>query len=134
MAFNFRINQRYSFDVYPSSVLGTNYKNVTVLAVLGYQAALTFGSDINAIQGNVYAYLPAGTPDRPEEYDYILLKTDTGQTTVLARQWINEESIRSTASSKAVVTIEEVGSEDIEAIRAALFANGFEKVDIRIVS
>lgn len=133
MAVTFQIKQRYNIDVYPSAVLGNGFKNVTVLAILNYESALMF-ADIHAIHANVFAYLPPGTPDRPEEYEYILLKTASGQNTVLARQWINEDSIRLVASSKAIVTIEEVGSDNIEALRAALYQNGFQKIDIRIVS
>ena len=129
----FKTNGRYNFDVYPSAVLGNNYKNVTVQAVFNYQTALAF-ADVNAIQANVYAYLPIGTPNRPEDYEYVLITTAMGQRTVLARQWIDEASIAEVGNSKAVVTIAEVGSADIENIRAALIQNGFDMIDVRIVA
>lgn len=131
MAYQFVPNTTYSFDVYPSAVIGNDFKNVVVMGVLSYQAAIGF-SDINAVQATVFSSLPAGTPDRPEDYEYLLLRTVSGQTTVLARQWINEATVVAVTNSKVIAVIEGAGSADLEEIRAALEQNGFTQLSLSV--
>jgi hypothetical protein len=125
----FQNRKVYSFDVHPSPILGTGFKNVTVQATLDYQSALGF-ADIDALHANVYRYLPAGTPDRPQDFDYLLIRTEDGTTTVIGVPYIVEETITLVESLKMTVTIDGVGSVDIERVRACLSQNGYDKISI----
>lgn len=133
MAYNFKTNQSYSFDVYGTNVLGNDYKNVLVIGIFNYQTALHFG-DIDVRQVQVFPHLPQGTPNRPEEYEYLLVQTANKGQQILARQWINESTVVQVGNSKIVVTIEEAGTADVSDIRAALTQNGYDKIDIRVVN
>lgn len=132
MAYDFQTRMAYSFDVYPT-ILGTGFKNVTVQAILDYQTALGF-ADLEAIHQNVFKYLPSGTPNRPQDFDYLLIRTDTGSNTILGIPWIVEESIVLKQSLKINVTIEDVGSADIEKVRACLSQNGYDKIKIELIA
>lgn len=133
MAFDFKPRAMYSFDVYPTAVLGTGFKRVTVQAVLDYDTALGF-YDVEALQRNVYSFLPQGTPDRPQDYDYLKLVTEDNIQTIIAVPWINEDTIVLVQSLKAQVVIEDLTSAaDIERIRACLSQNGFNKIDIKLI-
>ena len=133
MAYNFKTNQTYNFEVYGTTILGNDYKNVLVIGIFNYQTALHFG-DIDVTQVQVFPHLPSGTPNRPEEYEYLLIQTANKGKVVLARQWINESTVVQVGKSKVVVTVEEAGTADIEDIRAALMQNGYNKIDIRVVN
>lgn len=135
MAFQFKINQAYNIPVIPTAVLGTDFNNVTVVGILNYRTALHF-ADIDAIQASVFPYLPQGTPNRPEEYEYLQLQTATPNTppVILARQWINEAAVVAVTNSKIVVTIEGAGAQDIDDVRAALVQNGYENLNIRVTN
>lgn len=133
MAYNFKTNQTYNFEVYGTTILGNDYKNVLVIGIFNYQTALHFG-DIDVTQVQVFPHLPSGTPNRPEEYEYLLIQTANKGKVVLARQWINESTVVQVGNSKVVVTVEEAGTADIEDIRAALMQNGYNKIDIRVVN
>lgn len=121
----------YSFDVHPSPIMGTGFKNVTVQATLDYQSAQAF-ADIDAMHANVFRYLPPGTPDRPQDFDYLLLRTSEGTTTVIGVPWIVEETITLVESLKMTVQIEGVGSIDIERVRACLSQNGYNNISISL--
>lgn len=131
MSFSFQNRKVYSFDVYPSAILGTGFKNITVQAVLDYDSALSFG-DIDAMHANVYRYLPPGTPNRPQDFDYLLIKTDQGTTTIIGVPWIVEETIELVQALKMTVVIDGVGNNDIERVRACLSQNGFDKISISL--
>lgn len=131
MSYSFQNRKVYSFDVHPSAILGTGFKNVTVQAVLDYESALSFG-DIDAQHANVYRYLPVGTPNRPQDFDYLLIKTDQGTTTIIGVPWIVEETIELVESLKMTVIIEGVGNNDVERVRACLTQNGYDKISISL--
>jgi hypothetical protein len=131
MSYSFQNRKVYSFDVHPSAILGTGFKNVTVQAVLDYDSALNFG-DIDAQHANVYRYLPPGTPNRPQDFDYLLIKTDQGTATIIGVPWIVEETIELVEALTMTVKIEGVGNNDIERVRACLTQNGYDKISISL--
>lgn len=132
MSTTFSPRKKYSFDLWPAAILGTGFKRVTVQAILDYQSAQGFG-DIEALHQNVKAMLPSGTPDRPQDFDYLLLRTEEGVNTIIGIPWIIEESVVLVESLKANVLIEDIGSADIERIRACLTQNGFNKIAISLI-
>lgn len=132
MPTTFQPRKAYSFNVHPSAILGTGFKNVTVQAILDYQSAMNF-ADIESIHVNVYSYLPPGTPNRPQDFDYLLIRTDAGESTIIGIPWIVEESVQLVESLKISAIIEDVGSADLERIRACLSQNGYDKITLQIV-
>lgn len=131
MSTQFQTRKTYSFDVYPSAILGTAFKNVTVQAIFDYQSALAF-ADIDALHVNVFPHLPPGTPNRPQDFDYLLIRTQGGDSTVIGVPWIVGETIELVEALKMQVTIEDVGSADIERVRACLSQNGYNKIKITL--
>lgn len=132
MAYNFQNRKVYSFDVYPAAILGTGFKNVTVSAVIDYETALNYG-DIDAQHVNVFSYLPAGTPNRPQDFDYLLLRTSEGTLTVIGVPWIVEETIELVQALKMSVTIDGVGNADVDRVRACLTQNGYNNIAIALI-
>ena len=130
--YNFATRKVYSFDVYPSSILGTGFKNVTVQAILDYHSALAF-ADLDALHVNIFPHLPSGTPNRPQDFDYLWIRTQNGDTTIIGIPWIVEETIQLVESLKMNVVIDGVGSIDIDRVRACLSQNGYDKTEISLV-
>lgn len=128
---DFKIRGVYSFDVYPASLLGTNFKNVTVLAVMDFETA-NKEIDARARHVNFYPHLPAGTINNPAGYDYIKIKTTAGNVTILGLAWINLDSVVEVENRTAIVTIKNVTATDVPRIKNALAQNGFGDVVIEI--
>jgi hypothetical protein len=129
----FEVKKVYSFTLYPATVMPGDFTNVTVMAIMDYDSALQF-ADIPAIHPNVFPYLPSGTPNDPTQYDYLKVKLSSGVVTVLGIPWINEATIALVRSLTANVVIEGVSNNDAPRILAALVQNGFNNVNVKIVS
>lgn len=129
MSSPFIVNGKYSFEVFPVAILGNDFKNVTIMGIVNPSIAQSF-LDIEASHVQMYPYLPSGTPDNARGYDYVMLKTLSGETTVLGLPWINQTTIVSVESGTMLVEIIEVTSQDIQRVSDALIANGFHKFNI----
>jgi len=131
MASLFDIKGVYSFDVYPSAILGTSFQNVTILSIMDYESALNFG-DIASLHINVFPYLPEGSPDDPTATDYVRIRTSSGAATILGVNWINPATIEQVTSQRAIATIEGVTNSDVPRILNALVQNGFNQVEVKL--
>lgn len=127
----FQLKQVYSFDVYPISVLGNNFKNVTVVGLLDQEQA-NKEIDTQAIHVQVYPMLPAGTPNRADGYDYVKIKFPSGETTILGLAWINVDSIKTIQNSTITAKITGVTPGDVKRVRDALVQNGFNTLEISV--
>ena len=131
MSYPFELKKVYNFDVYPSTILGDDFKNVTILSIMDYESALQL-ADVAAIHVNVYPYLPTGLPDDPSQYDYVRIRTASGQTTILGISWINLDTVELVESRRMMIKIDGVSSSDIERVRLALVQNGYNNIEINI--
>ncbi len=131
MSSPFVVNGKYSFEVFPAQILGNDFKNVTILGIVHPSIAQNF-LDIEASHIQVYPYLPAGAPDDARGYDYVMLKTVSGETTVLGLPWINQETIVNVESGTMLVEILNVTSQDIQRVSDALVVNGFHQFNINM--
>lgn len=75
---NFSLGLVYNFEVYQTAILPTNYKNATVMALLGHADAAK-ELDTQSIHAAIWSYLPNGTPNNPKAYNYVKIKLPTGQ-------------------------------------------------------
>lgn len=128
---NFQLKKVYSFDVYPTSVLGSNFKNVTVLAVMDQEMA-NKEIDTQALHIQVYPSLPNGTPNQADGYNYVKIRTPANTTTILGMAWIKEDTIEEIASVTINVKLGNVTASDVTRIRNALVQNGFNNLIVSI--
>lgn len=131
MSYPFELKKVYSFDVFAPSILGTEFKNVTILSIMDYETALQ-QADIPAIHTNVYPDLPSGLPDDPSQYDYVRIRTASGVATILGIPWIDLDTVELVESRRMTVKIEGVSSADVERVRIALVQNGFNNIEITL--
>lgn len=132
-ATQFVVNGKYSFEVFPTALLGNDFKNVTILGIIHPTIAQNF-LDIEAMHVQVYPYLAAGTPNDARGYEYVMIRTVSGVTTVLGLPWINADTIENVESGTMVVEIVNVTSQDIQRVSDALIANGFNQFNIKMRS
>jgi hypothetical protein len=127
----FEIDGVYTFNTLAPAILGASFKNVTVLAILNYNVASSY-INIESNHVNIYPYLPVGTVNDPKTYQYLLIKTQTGENTVLALPWINLATVNKVVSQTIAVTVNNVTVSDTTKIRDSLILLGYTDFAITI--
>lgn len=126
------IGDNTSFDVYPSALLGTQYSQVVILAILDADSVRFLNIDPAAMHAKVYATLPAGTPNDPYQYQWLKLRLTNGTMTAIGIPWINPNSIAINTTSTITAVFEDVSPTDLNIIRTMCAANGYNNVAITI--
>jgi hypothetical protein len=128
MTTQYEIDESYSFNVFPIPIIGNNYKNVVVQAVLDANTAQLLGCDIQGLHKQCYSFLPAGTPNDPTKYQYLKLLQQNGSSTIIAVPWIDDSSVTQTSTTTIVATITGASPSDLSRVQLALAQNGFSNV------
>ena len=129
MAVEFKVSHSYSFDVYPSPILGTGFSNCTVLSIMDHDSA-ALQVDTMALHAQVYPYLPTGTPDDPTLFTYLKIRLPSGDTTILGSSWVNMATVQEITRTTIVAAIKNVTPNDLDTVRRVLLANGFEHIEL----
>lgn len=130
---NLEVRKTYNFEVWPAVLLGTGFKACTVVAGMTAVMAQQF-ADIGALHAQVFPYLPSGTPNNPNAYDYVMVKTSTGQNVVLGYPWIKEDTIVEVSAVSIEILVTEVTTEDVTRLRDVLKQNGYSNFTLRTLN
>jgi hypothetical protein len=128
---NFQVRQVYNFKVYPAALLGNDFNGVTILAIMDRDSAAK-EIDPQGKHIQVYPFLPAGTPNDPNAYDYIKIRTSAGIVTILGIAWIDPSSIVLVSQRTATIVVDNVNAGDVPRIVNALSQNGFRSVSVSL--
>ena len=124
------VHSYVTFSVYPTSVLGTGFRNMKVMMLMDEASARQF-VDTRAMHAKVFSSLPAGTPTVPDDFTFVkLLNPANGAISYIALEWINEATIVVETTRIMRLTIENVSAEDRPRIIAALSSNGFTATEL----
>lgn len=126
----FPLLKQVSFEVYPSLILGNNFNNVKVMAIIDSDTARMLGLDVPVMHANVYPTLPEGSVDRYDEYLYVRVKHSNGQQSILGLPWIRTASVMVLDYTSVTVKVGNVNPGDSEKVVQALAANGFHDIEI----
>jgi hypothetical protein len=132
MTTDYQIGLTYSFNVFPVALLGNNFQNVVVQAILDAGTTQQLGVDIQALAKQMYPLLPSGTPSDPTTYQYLKLQLASGASVILAVPWIDDSSVELVTQQTIVATISNVSSQDLSRIKLALVQNGYNNVSLAL--
>lgn len=118
------IGQKFSFEVYPSAVLGY-FRDVVLDCRLSANGARSFGVDVDALHANVYRTLPSTVPNDPNAYDYIRVRHANGTYTIVGVPYIRAESIQMSTFGVLTLRFEGVNQQDQQRILNAVSASGY---------
>jgi hypothetical protein len=126
------INDVATFDVYPSALLGTQFRQCTVLAIWDFETTRAMGFDPAAMHVKVFDTLPAGTPNDPTKYTWLKIKLISGETTAIGVPWIKADTIQVVTTSTITVVYTNVSPDDVAKIRIMNANNGYNTFSIDI--
>lgn len=113
-----------SFTVYPSTIIGTKYKDVKVLSILDYTTAKAF-ADVDALHRNVYPTLPNTVPNNPSQYYYARLEFVNGTTDIVGLPWIEAGSVVVKSAQSLQLSFKNISPVDQNRLIQVIQANGF---------
>lgn len=122
---NIQIGQRFSFEVYPSSIMGNNFKDVVLEGVLSPDMARAFGIDIVSLHANVYRTLPSTVPNDPTKYNYIRVRHQNNSFSVVGIPYVRPDSVVISTHGVLNLRFDGVTQQDQTRILNALSANGY---------
>lgn len=133
--YNVQIGQRFSFEVYPTAILGNNFRDVRLEGIISARTAASYGVDIEALHANVYPSLPPGTaPNDPFQYNYIRIQYPSGELAVLGIPWIRQETIQISTGGRVTLAFEDKTQADLDRILLALSSNGYRPDVVQVTS
>lgn len=125
---HFTIGSNYDFNSYAPAILGS-FSNVKVLGIVDHSSVRQY-IDPAVYHIKVYGNIPAGTPDDYRQYYYLVIQHPNGNKTAVGLTWIDASSIVNKGLATVVATISNVDPANVQLIRRALSAHGFNEVDI----
>lgn len=131
--FNFKVGASYTFNTYAPAILGNTIKNAVLSAIVNYATAKKFGA-VDFTQSRVFSYLPAGTPNDPQRFTYLIFKTESDAELVLAVPWINESTIETSDTTTLVVRVRGAGANDARNIKELMALAGWHQTTITVES
>ena len=125
MSINTQLNvgQRLSFEVYPTAILGNNFRDVMLDSILRAQTAINFGTDIHSLHAKIFPTLPAGmVPDDPFGYQYLRIIHANGEAQVIGIPWIRPETFSVSRGGRLTLVFEDKTPSDLDMITNSLSA------------
>lgn len=117
------VGQRLSFEVYPTAILGNNFKDVMLDSILRAQTAINFGTDIHSLHAKIYPTLPAGmVTDDPFGYLYLRIIHANGEAQVIGAPWIRPETLVVSRGGRITMVFEDKTHSDLDMITNSLSA------------
>ena len=125
------IQKTVSFNTHATAILGTNFKRVRVLGILDHESAMNY-INVPIMAVNIYPSLPAGTTKNYQNYQYLKLRHQNGDTSCLAIEWIDKSTYVVHEGVDIEFRVEDANVADVDRIREILAFNGFEAVSFTL--
>ena len=88
---DFKISATYTFDTNAPAILGTTITNAKLLAIMDYETALKY-DNVDLKYRTIYPLLVSAI-DSPKSCIYYRFNSESGESIILADQWINESTV-----------------------------------------
>lgn len=131
---SFELKRFYSFDTIAPMFIGSRYTNMKLIDILSFDSAISVRQDIVSINQKIKDNVPGSVELNAANLKYLKFMDTKNQIVVLAKEWLDENSIVDLTASggfKAVtITIKEANLEDITIINNALKNLGYYNLNI----
>ncbi len=117
------IGSKITFDLWPSSIIGTTFKSAEVKAILDFDTVSTF-KDVRALHSQVYSTLPNGTEVNPEKLTYVKFILSNGKPEYVADCWIKANTVQTETTRDFQIILDSVSPADRERYKQILVASG----------
>lgn len=128
------LNSIVSFEMYPTSTIGTGFQFAKVVSYLDANTVRALGIDTLALHQSVYSQLPPDVPNNPSEYSWVKFILQNGQPLYLGAPWIRADSIVVTDAKRLQFEVDIQSEDQIQIILQALAAVGMNAVNVKTLA
>ena len=128
LIYDIEFGSTYNFALLAQGILGAGYSSALLQGVFDYSSAIQI-ADVTGTHAAVLPSLPAGTPSDPSLLLYLKIKTSSGETVVLAQDWLSGAPVLAN-STTATVVVSNISTADLPRLREVLVSNGFGAITI----
>ena len=125
------VGKTVTFDLYPASVIGTNFDRVEVIG-LGKHEMVTGLISPATMHASVYPLLPPGSPKDYRDYEYLMVKLPSGKLTAVGVPWIVPDSVTIVTRTDISITIHDASLSDVPLLKRILNENGYIDIDVSV--
>lgn len=125
-----QLNHTYNFVTLAPTILGGSYSLVKVKAIMSVDEASKY-ADVRSIHSTLQSQIDS-LPDI-NSCTFLLFENQDKHTTVLANEWIDQQSINVVDKVSVKVILPDINSEDIPLIRNQFLELGYTNINISIV-
>lgn len=119
-----------NFEVYPSTLIGTSFKNVRVIGLVDHTGV---NFDAAARHANVYSTLPPGTVNDFTAYMYLKVQLASKAIDFVGIPWIKENTLTILDGKAVTVVFPNSGdATTIQRIRDMCLNNGFNDIKVTV--
>lgn len=126
------VGKRVSFQIYGSAIIGGDYTNAELLAVLGATAALEYNP--KSKHDLIYSTLPQPRPQSHTEYVYYLFLLPNGRRAIAGDAWIIPGTVVRGTTNKILLEISDANAGDLGKIKSLLAKDGYKVTKASIAS
>lgn len=126
------IGRRYSFQVYPDQIIGTDFTAVEYLGTT--DASGVIGYDARNMHALVYPFLPSYSVDRFNGYPYHRFRLADGSVSFIGDIWIKQNSFQVINNTEYVITIKGKSPGIETNIRDMLLRNNYTDISIEVIN
>lgn len=125
----FELKKSYNFSTLAPTLLGNNYTNMKVIAILTADNAIEY-RDIATLHAQVKSTI-TGLPDSTTDLSYILFKNNiTSEKLVLPLEYIEDSSIVETTTLNIRIEVRNCTIDDVGTLRTRLEELGYSDFNI----
>ena len=130
---DYKIGNTYSFTTIAPDVLGNEFNDLKLKAIANFDIVMALG--FNAMQRHQQVYnknqYSVGY-ESPNSYEYLIFETNNGDTVILGKPWIVENTIENIYGIDIKLNFINISINDLDIITSQLKALGYEtSVDIK---
>lgn len=119
----FQLKKTYNFNTLSAAILGAEYTNMKVKAMMTSDNAVKF-RDIATLHASVKATIP-NLPESISDLTYILFEDTKQEVLVLPLEYIDTNSIQEVSSVNIRINISDCTTDDISTLRLRLKELGY---------
>lgn len=126
---SFQVGAMYSFNTVAPAIIGSTYKNLTLIGQTTYDIASVM-DQIEIKHRQIFPLLPSGTPDNYTLYDYLVFKDSVNNKYVFGIPWIDSNTIIQSNAGTLTLTLPNANNRDIKNLSDIMNLGGYKNYTI----